>query len=235
MKISPSATVTQRERELSSVVLPQPLGTMIPTISPASTPRSILLRASTRSCPLWSIFRTCFACIIVCCSCITVVLFTLLGSWLKRPFRHVQNAQPGAERIFYDSALPYRNIKRLDKYFARMRCQVLHSRNHVVYQVVNFYPLLDIRVAVNYNLAIRSRENEACRSLIPPDWPQAEYVAVVGHRRFHHKAARRPQRFTPGEETPPFLVHTHSRLSCAMEHNSAHESLQPSQRDALSV
>src|SRR5713226_4485371 len=173
MKISPSSTVSRPERQLSSVVLPQPLGPMIATISPDSTPRSILLRASTRSCPLRQIFRTCFACMIVCCSCITVVLFTLLGSWLKRPFRHVQNAQPGAERIFYDSALPYRNIKRLDKYFARMRCQVLHSRNHVVYQVVNFY------------LGIRFRENEAGRSLIPPDWPQAEYVAVVGHRRFH--------------------------------------------------
>src|SRR5260221_9119082 len=38
---------------------------------------------------------------------------------------------------------------------------------------------------MNYNLGIRFRENETGRSLIPPDWPQAEYVAVVGHRRFH--------------------------------------------------
>jgi hypothetical protein len=51
MRTSPASTVSSPDRQLSSVVLPHPLGPMIATISPVATVRSTPLSAGTGTDP----------------------------------------------------------------------------------------------------------------------------------------------------------------------------------------
>jgi hypothetical protein len=51
IRISPASTLSRPERQFSSVVLPQPLGPMIATISPRRTAKSTPRSASTGASP----------------------------------------------------------------------------------------------------------------------------------------------------------------------------------------
>ena len=52
MRTSPPSKSSRPERQLSMVVLPQPDGPMIATISPRATAKSTLLSASTTTSPV---------------------------------------------------------------------------------------------------------------------------------------------------------------------------------------
>ena len=64
----------------------------------------------------------------------------LLQSWFERAFGHVQNAQPDAEGIFNDGTLSYGDIERFDEHAAAFRRESVHSRDHIIYQIMDFNP-----------------------------------------------------------------------------------------------